>query len=201
MSAAFHTLLAASEPSKVPFYVMGGLLAGWAVVLSLIGLSRAEFPGNSMGQRAVIGISLLLVLGTVTAAVATSSKHHNEESAAQAAEPSGQQPAPPATDTTKAPPAGGGESVDVSADPSGQLKFEQATLTAKAGQVTVNFDNPSETLHDVTIAQGSKKIGGTKTVTKGKAKALVTLKPGTYTFYCSVDSHRQAGMQGKLTVN
>ena len=28
----------------------------------------------------------------------------------------------------------------------------------------------------------------------------VTLKPGTYTFYCSVDAHRQGGMQGKLTV-
>lgn len=199
MSAAYHSLLAAGEPSKVPFYVMGGLLAGWAVALALIGLSRPGFPGNIAGQRVVIGISLLLVLGTVSAAVATSSKHHNEESAAQAAEPSGQQGAPPSVDTTKAPPAGGGEAVEVSADPV-QLKYQQSTLTAKAGQVTVNFDNPSQTLHDVTIAQGSKKIGGTETVTQGKAKAVVTLKPGTYTFYCSVDSHRQAGMEGKLTV-
>ncbi len=200
MSAASHTLFAAGEPSKVPFYVMGGLLVAWAIILSAIGLSRPEFPGNLAGQRVVIGISLILVLGTVSSAVLTSTKHHNESSAAEPAQPSGQTPAPPGVDTTKTPPPGGGQSVDVKADPSGQLKYEETTLTAKAGDVTINFDNPSQTTHDVTIAQGSKKVGGTKTVTQGKATATVALKPGTYTFYCSVDSHRQAGMEGKLTV-
>ena len=35
--------------------------------------------------------------------------------------------------------------------------------------------------------------GGTSTVTEN-------LKPGTYTFYCSVDGHEAAGMKGTLTV-
>ena len=49
-------LLAASEPSKVPFYIAGGALAAWAVVLAAIGLDRPEFPRQRYrGQRGVIG--------------------------------------------------------------------------------------------------------------------------------------------------
>jgi uncharacterized cupredoxin-like copper-binding protein len=36
--------------------------------------------------------------------------------------------------------------------------------------------------------------GGTSTLD------LSNLKAGKYTFFCSVDSHRQAGMEGTLTV-
>ena len=50
------------------------------------------------------------------------------------------------------------------------------------------------------IEQGGKKLGETATISGKKATASVTLKPGKYTFYCSVDSHRQAGMQGTLIV-
>ncbi len=35
-----HLILAASEPSKVPFYIAGGAFAVWAVVLASIGLPR-----------------------------------------------------------------------------------------------------------------------------------------------------------------
>ena len=76
----------------------------------------------------------------------------------------------------------------------------QKALTAKAGTVTVDFTNDSPVTHDVKIAQGAKVLGGTKQLSKGKATADVPLKAGTYTFFCSVDSHRQAGMQGQLTV-
>jgi uncharacterized cupredoxin-like copper-binding protein len=34
----------------------------------------------------------------------------------------------------------------------------------------------------------------------GKSTATVTVKPGTYTFFCPVDGHRAAGMTGTLTV-
>jgi hypothetical protein len=64
-------LAAAEEPSKVPFYVAAGLLAGWAVVLGAIGLSRPEFPGGLTGERGVITISVVLVVATMSMAVVT----------------------------------------------------------------------------------------------------------------------------------
>ena len=80
------------------------------------------------------------------------------------------------------------------------LKFDKTSLQAKAGKVSIAMKNPAPIAHDVSIEgkgvdQKGKivKSGGTSTVT-------ADLKPGTYTFYCSVDAHRQAGMQGTLTV-
>jgi hypothetical protein len=62
-------LLAASEPSKVPWYIAGGLLALWAVVLSWIGLTHPQFPSDIRGQRLVIGISAVLAAFAVAMAV------------------------------------------------------------------------------------------------------------------------------------
>jgi hypothetical protein len=61
-----------SEPSKAAFYITAGLLAGWAVVLSFLGLRTADFPGNAGGARAVMGISAALVAATMLAAVLSS---------------------------------------------------------------------------------------------------------------------------------
>jgi hypothetical protein len=65
-------LLAASEPSKVPFFICGGALAVWAVVLAGIGLSRPEFPNNAGGQRGVIAISFVLIVVAISSAILTS---------------------------------------------------------------------------------------------------------------------------------
>ena len=65
-------LLAASESSKVPFYIAGGVLALWAVVLAAIGLRQPSFPGGVTGQRGVIAISLALVVIAIGAAILTS---------------------------------------------------------------------------------------------------------------------------------
>jgi plastocyanin len=73
-------------------------------------------------------------------------------------------------------------------------------VTAKPGQVTIEFDNSSPVPHDVTVARGSTRLGGTKVVMSGKGTTKLALQPGSYTFYCSVDGHRAAGMQGTLTV-
>jgi hypothetical protein len=67
-------LLAASEggeTSKTAFYVAGGVLAGFAVLLALVGLSRPDFPGGRGGDRGVIGVAVLLVAAAMITAVAT----------------------------------------------------------------------------------------------------------------------------------
>jgi plastocyanin len=94
---------------------------------------------------------------------------------------------------------GGGEKLALAADPNGALKFDKTKLTAKAGTVTIDFTNMSSTPHAVAVeGNGVDKDG--KVITGGNNSLTVTLKPGTYDFYCPVDGHRQAGMEGKLIV-
>jgi uncharacterized cupredoxin-like copper-binding protein len=95
--------------------------------------------------------------------------------------------------------AGGGGVVKLAADPSA-LKFNTTQLNAKAGTVTLKMANPSGLPHAVSVeGHGIDKDGNT--VGKGGTSTVtVKLKPGTYEFYCPVDGHRGAGMEGKLTV-
>jgi hypothetical protein len=66
-----NVILAAAEPSKVPFYFAGGALAIWAVVLSALGLRRPTFPGGTGGARGVVGLTVILVVLAMAAAVTT----------------------------------------------------------------------------------------------------------------------------------
>jgi hypothetical protein len=65
-------LLAASESSKTPFYILGAVLVVWAVVLAGIGLNRPDFPGSARGQRGVISVTVVLVVLAIGAAILTS---------------------------------------------------------------------------------------------------------------------------------
>jgi hypothetical protein len=65
------TVFAAAESSHVPFFIAGGVLALWAVVVSYIGLNRPAFPFSAGGQRAVIGISFTLAAVAVAMAIVT----------------------------------------------------------------------------------------------------------------------------------
>ena len=106
------------------------------------------------------------------------------------------------TATTTAATTAAGSTVQVAADPSGQLKFTQTALTATAGKVVIDFTNASQVPHNVTIQKAGtdQDLGATKTITASTATTTVTLPAGTYTFFCSVPGHEQAGMKGTLTV-
>ena len=95
--------------------------------------------------------------------------------------------------------SGGGEQLALAAPADGSIKFDKTSLEAKAGKVTINFDNPSSTPHAVEV-EGNGVEEETDTVTNSKASVTVDLKPGKYEFYCPVGSHRQQGMEGTLTV-
>ncbi|MFL5883537.1 MAG: plastocyanin/azurin family copper-binding protein [Thermoleophilaceae bacterium] len=112
-------------------------------------------------------------------------------------------PAAPATTSTtpkSSSGGGGGGNLKLSADPSGALKFDKSSLSSKAGSVTITMSNPSSVPHGVAIqGSGINKVGST--VNQGGTSTVTAkLKPGKYTFYCPVPGHRQAGMQGTLTV-
>jgi plastocyanin len=212
----------AAEKSKVPFYIAGGILVAWALTLSLgIGLRKPDFPSSLAGQRAVMGISLVLVVAAVSTAVATSSvpaKGSTTPTQTQALPPvpvvsapvaagSANTPSEP-TATTGAPapassPAAGkaGSSLALAADPAGALAYNTKQLSAKAGTVTITMTNMSPLEHNVTVAEGTKVLGATPTFKGGSMKLTLKLKPGKYVFYCSVPGHRQAGMEGTLNVS
>jgi hypothetical protein len=60
-----------AETSKTLFYVCAGLLAGWAVLLSLFGLRSPDFPGSDGAARGVMTVSVVLVAATVAASIIT----------------------------------------------------------------------------------------------------------------------------------
>jgi plastocyanin len=68
--------------------------------------------------------------------------------------------------------------------------------------VDVTYDNPSQVPHSIAVATANGNVlGQVQPFTNGKQSVnLSNLAPGKYVFYCTVPGHREAGMQGNLTV-
>jgi plastocyanin len=211
----------AAENSKVPFYVAGGVLVAWALFVSLaLGLRNPRFPGGPSGERAVMAISGVLVLAAIVTAVTTAGGSTAESKPAvtsaepapapnpaagsgAASQPASTPAAPAAAAPAAATPGGSGAatSLKLAANPTGLLAFDTKQLSGKAGAVEITLTNSSPIEHDVAVALGSSVLGTTPTFTGGSKKLTLNLKPGTYTFYCTVPGHRQGGMEGTLKVS
>ena len=92
-----------------------------------------------------------------------------------------------------------GTTLQLAADPNGALSFDKTSLEAPAGSVTIELTNDSSVPHNVEV-DGNGVDEGSDTVTGESTSVTVDLEPGTYEFYCAVPGHREAGMEGTLTV-
>jgi plastocyanin len=71
----------------------------------------------------------------------------------------------------------------------------------EAGDVTIEFDNPASIPHDVVVEDADgNELARTDVITGGSTSTTATFEAGDYTFFCSVDAHRDQGMEGALTV-
>jgi plastocyanin len=86
--------------------------------------------------------------------------------------------------------------LSIDADPGGQLLFTASKASAPPGKITIKFDNTSGVDHNIAIAGKGK----TPIEPKGSAEFTATYAAGTYTYFCEVPGHEQAGMKGTLTV-
>jgi plastocyanin len=143
-----------------------------------------------MRRQAVIGVLAIPTLAIALAACGGSS------SASGASNP----PTTTASSSTSTSPGQGGTTLELQADPTGALDLDKTSLEAPAGEVTINMTNPSSTPHDVALEGNGVDVVGKIVTDGGTSTVSANLAPGTYTFFCSVDSHEDAGMKGTLTV-
>jgi plastocyanin len=174
------------------------VLVVWVVLMSVYAIRSPAFPASRVQGRAAVALTAVLIIVTVTMAVVT------------ARTPPGVQPyntgvatdglGPALTPVSAVTPATSGP-IQLSANPTGVLRFNTNTLTATSTHVVIDFTNKSPLAHNVTIANAAGKVlGATPTFQGGSRTLTLTLPAGTYTYYCSVPGHEQAGMKGTLTV-
>jgi plastocyanin len=196
------------------FYIFGIAAAVSAVAVSLIGLKVKRFPGRAFPL--VILWFAILVGGATTFSVlhakdeeqheAAALEHAGEEFEAEGQEePGAKAPAEAGAEGGSGPAeeeagAGPGGTLQLAADPSA-IAYDKTELTSAPGDVTIDFTNPAALEHDVAIeAEGGEELAASETIAQGETSVTTKLAPGTYTFFCTVPGHREAGMEGSLEV-
>jgi len=88
----------------------------------------------------------------------------------------------------------------IPADPSGALAYQFGSAEAPAGALEIDSENKSSVDHNIAIEGSGVNEAGEVVKNGGVSKVTADVKPGEYTFFCSVPGHREGGMEGKLTV-
>jgi plastocyanin len=143
------------------------------------------------------GVRTVCTVGALAMALAIAACGDDEESdgGAGRAEPA-------ATTQSDTPAPADAAALQLQAKEQGGLSFDKKELTATAGEVTITMENPSSAQmpHDIAIEGEGVEEKGEVVQPGGTSEVKADLQAGTYTFYCSVGQHRQAGMEGTLTV-
>jgi len=210
------------EPSETPrseairtrviLPILLPIVSAAAIFFYVINVSRVLLAGGEWGSLVIASILVLAILGTVAwisahpnlrtgslaivvavlflfiGAAGLTTLGPSEDKSNQAAGPSFQQPTGDAVG-----------SVDVTAEPT--LKFNATNFDTVAGVNQINYLLGGGT-HTLVFAE--KELNGFELAvspSKQKDSGKVELKPGTYTIYCTIPGHRQAGMQATITVS
>ena len=177
------------------YFVLGSILVAWGLGLAIFGLVRSDFPPGGRAGRGLVAITVVIVAGTLVALIATTEKEHpREEAAAKAAEKKAE-----AGKQAPTPAGGHAKTVNVS-----EKEFSIALAggtSLKTGSYKFAVDNIGKIQHDLAIEGNGIKETKTPLIDAGQSKSLdVALKPGKYTFFCTVPGHEQAGMKLQVTV-
>ena len=188
------------------FFVVGIVLVIAAVGLAFLGIRESDrFPTS----RALMVGGIVLFAAVVATTMAFAVVKSKDEQDKRNAELAKEEPQPEASATTGATgatgasqTAGATETLDVSSPADGGLVFDPNGLMAKPGNVTITYDNPSPVPHSIAVATSNGNVlGEVQPFTNNKESVqLSNLAPGSYVFYCTVPGHREAGMEGNLTV-
>jgi plastocyanin len=182
--ALSRVLLAVPETSAT---IIGISVAGYILLVAALIATRPRITSRALAVGLILGFSGVLMAGMVAGAAGM---RPLEEHGAESAEGSGAQTSGA---TAAIPP----DALVFKAETA--LTYIEAPTTAKAGQVAVALENSAGLIHNVTFVgiNGDKPV---VEVAKGTEVGRVTLQPGTVTYYCNIPGHREAGMEGTLTV-
>lgn len=173
------------------FYVCGSALAVSAVLVSFLGLRAKGFPGR-FGP--LVALYFVALIGTATTLAVLHAQDEEQAKAAENTRASEENEEEEASPVLSEP-----STLQLAASPT-KIAYDTTELIAKAGKVTIDFDNPAAIEHDVAIEKDGKEIAKSALISEGKTSVTAELEPGTYTFLCTVPGHAEAGMEGTLTI-
>ncbi|MBM3667482.1 MAG: hypothetical protein FJW90_08405 [Actinobacteria bacterium] len=192
------------------FYYLGGALVLAALVLSWIGIrGKGGFPASNRSMAAVLALFGLLVIATSAYAVANAQEEqeHREEELAEEqadaaqAEEGAEETEKPAGGEKPPPPPAEENTFELTSPEDGSLVFEPDSLQTTPGNLTIAYTNPSAVPHNVAVEDVEQQLlGGSETITESDVELQVELVPGEFVFFCTVPGHREAGMEGTITV-